>query len=102
MYGWPRVRQLLETRETRSPGSQGPGQAGRQAGGRTGAGCEAGRQVGIRQEGSQGTGQAGWHEGREKGRKGWKRDKIKFQKIDLSTFACICSSSICIKDGKST
>jgi hypothetical protein len=52
-----RVQQLLETTETRSPGSQGPGQAGgqagRQAGRQTGVGCEAGRQAGIRQAGRQ-------------------------------------------------
>jgi hypothetical protein len=61
VIGKCRVRQLLETRETRSAGSQGLGQAGGQAGrragkqasGQAGVACEAGRQVGIRQAGRQ-------------------------------------------------
>jgi hypothetical protein len=31
-----------------------------------------------------------------------KETKLNSKQIDLSTFACICSSSICIKDEKST
>jgi hypothetical protein len=118
--GISRVRQLLETRETRSPGSQGPGQAGRQAGRQASrqAGGQAGGQAGRwagRQAGRQASGvkQAGrWVSGRkaakglsrqvgmrEKGRKETKRNS---KQIDSSTFACICSSSICIKNRKST
>jgi hypothetical protein len=72
--------------------------------GQAGAGCEAGRQVGIRQAGRQ-----PWALGRQVGMKGGRKEekdgketKSNSKQIDLSTFACFCPSSICIKDGKST
>jgi hypothetical protein len=50
------------------------GQAGKQAGRQASGVKQAGRWASGRLEGSQGSGLAGWHEGRKKGRKGWKRD----------------------------
>jgi hypothetical protein len=65
--------------DSRRAGKQVGRQAGGQAGGKVGRQVpgvkQAGRWVSGMQEGSQRTGQAGCNERREKGRKGWKRDK---------------------------